>query len=143
MQSEEELSFDWGQSPAEFGLETYAFIGYVDCRPCDSAMTFYQVMRLLGIFESIHDLGASVFIRHLAGFARSLGASSIGPVQAVLAGLSDAADWNRSFLCWENLIIQPIILSWQAAGFELKGAICPIFIQGKQSNSSGQVGSSL
>ena len=88
MQSEEEeLALIEGSHPLSSDLDTYAYVGYEDSQPCiRGLLTFYpdDEAAYLGFFESINDKQiASAFIEHLAGFARSLGASKIiGPVQA-------------------------------------------------------------
>ncbi len=82
MQSkEEELALIEGSHPLSSDLDIYAFVGYEDGRPCiRGLLTFYSgdEAAYLGFFESINDQQiASAFIEHLAGFARSLGASGI------------------------------------------------------------------
>ena len=67
MQSEEEeLALIEGSHPLSSDLDTYAFVGYEDGRPCiRGLLTFYpgDEAAYLGFFESIHDHQiASVFI---------------------------------------------------------------------------------
>ena len=127
MQSEEEeLALIEGNHPLSSDLETYAFVGYEDSQPCiRGLLTFYpdDEAAYLGFFESINDQQiASAFIEHLAGFARSLGASKIiGPVQASfwlgyrmqLTGTEEVPFTGEP----HNPVYYPDL--WQAAGFEL------------------------
>ena len=128
MQSEEEeLALIEGSHPLSSDLETYAFVGYMNSRPCiRGLLTFYpdDEAAYLGFFESINDQQiASAFIEHLAGFARSLGAIKIiGPVQASfwlgyrmqLTGTEELPFTGEP----HNLAYYPQL--WQAAGFEIK-----------------------
>ena len=124
---EEELALIEGSHPLSSDLETYAFIGSEEGQPCiRGLLTFYpgDEAAYLGFFESINDQQiASVFIEHLAGFARSLGAIKIiGPVQASfwlgyrmqLTGTEEVPFTGEP----HNPAYYPEL--WQAAGFELK-----------------------
>ena len=128
MQSaEQELALIEGSHPLSSDLDTYAFIGYEDSRTCiRGLLTFYlgDETAYLGFFESINEQQiTSAFIEHLAGFARSLGASRIiGPVQASfwlgyrmqLTGTEELPFTGEP----HNPAYYPQL--WQAAGFELK-----------------------
>ena len=128
MQSEEEeAALIEGSHPLSSDLDTYAFIGYEDSLSCiRGLLTFYpdDEAAYLGFFESINNQKiASAFIEHLAGFARSLGASKIiGPVQASfwlgyrmqLTGTEELPFTGEP----HNPAYYPEL--WRAAGFELK-----------------------
>ena len=128
MQSEEEeLALIEGNHPLSSDLETYAFVGYEEGQPrIRGILTFYSgdEAAYLGFFESINDQQiASAFIEHLAGFARSLGASKIiGPVQASfwLGYRMQLTGTKELPFTGEPHNPDYYTELWQAAGFELK-----------------------